>query len=210
MSGKPQLLYFELSGRGEVIRLLYKHAGADFEDKRISFQDYGQNYKTNAEECPLAFLPVLTTSCGKKISQTTAIIRYVANELKLFGKNNVEQALIDLTIVSNKELSDKAIDIVFSQKSDEEKAKLKESLKTAIDKYFTYFEKLVKENGGPFLVGSEITVGDIYLTDCLNGLTEYKILDVQQLLEKYPLLKDIYEKVLQSDNIKRYLENQKK
>ena len=73
------------------------------------------------ELVPLGFLPVLTTPCGKKISQTTAVIRYVANELNLFGKCNVQRAVIDSTIICNKEIGDFVVDIVFSSKSDKEK-----------------------------------------------------------------------------------------
>ena len=50
MSGKPQLFYFDIAGRGETIRMLYKHAGVEFEDKRISFEEYGKDYKTNGKE----------------------------------------------------------------------------------------------------------------------------------------------------------------
>ena len=64
---------------------------------------------------PLGFLPVLTTTCGKKISQTTAIIRYVANELNLFGKCNVQKAVIDSTIVCIKEIGDTLTDIKWNQ-----------------------------------------------------------------------------------------------
>ena len=56
----------------------------------------------------------MTTPCGKKISQTTAIIRYVANELNLFGKSNVQRAVIDSTIVCNKEIGDIMPGIKFS------------------------------------------------------------------------------------------------
>ena len=56
----------------------------------------------------------MTTPCGKKISQTTAIIRYVANELNLFGKSNAERAVIDSTIVCNKEIGDIMPGIKFS------------------------------------------------------------------------------------------------
>ena len=56
----------------------------------------------------------MTTPCGKKISQTTAIIRYVASELNLFGKSNAERAVIDSTIVCNKEIVDIMRDIKFS------------------------------------------------------------------------------------------------
>ena len=62
----------------------------------------------------------MTTPCGKKISQTTAIIRYVASELNLFGKTNVQRAVIDSTIVCNKEIGDILVDVVFSNKSDKE------------------------------------------------------------------------------------------
>ena len=48
MSGKPQLLYFGIPGRGEIVRLLYKHAGVEFEDKRISFEEWA-DYKTNGK-----------------------------------------------------------------------------------------------------------------------------------------------------------------
>ena len=36
---KPQLLYPDLKVRGECIRLLYKHAGVEFEDKRFPYSD---------------------------------------------------------------------------------------------------------------------------------------------------------------------------
>ena len=76
---------------------------------------------SSGELVPLGFLPVLTTPCGNKISQTTAIIRYVASELNLFGKSNVERAVIDSTIICNKEIGDILVDVVFSNKSDKEK-----------------------------------------------------------------------------------------
>ena len=46
MSGKPSLLYFDLTGRGEIIRLLYRFAGVEFEDRRITFAEFPA-YKTN-------------------------------------------------------------------------------------------------------------------------------------------------------------------
>lgn len=34
------LLYFDIRGRGECIRLLFKHAGVEFEDRRIQFSEW--------------------------------------------------------------------------------------------------------------------------------------------------------------------------
>ena len=68
----------------------------------------------------MSTIPVLTTTCGKRIGQTASIIRYVADELKLFGKNTVERALIDTTIVCNKEIEDTSIQM-FNAQTDKDK-----------------------------------------------------------------------------------------
>ena len=38
----PKLLYFNLGGRAEHIRLLLNHAKVQFEDIRLSFEEFGK------------------------------------------------------------------------------------------------------------------------------------------------------------------------
>lgn len=71
------------------------------------------------KETPTGQIPVLTTQCGKKIVQTTAILRYVATELNLMGECNGQRALIDGIVVTHKEIHDAAVDIAFFTKEEE-------------------------------------------------------------------------------------------
>lgn len=49
-SGKAELLYFDITGRGEIIRLMYKHAGVEFVDKRIpcDIELFAKEYKSKS------------------------------------------------------------------------------------------------------------------------------------------------------------------
>lgn len=42
MAPKYVLTYFDIRGRGEVTRLLFKVAGVEFEDKRLTFEEWGK------------------------------------------------------------------------------------------------------------------------------------------------------------------------
>ena len=36
-----KLTYFDIRGRGEVVRLIFKAAEVEFEDKRVKFEEWG-------------------------------------------------------------------------------------------------------------------------------------------------------------------------
>lgn len=62
MAPKYVLTYFDLRGRGEVTRLLFKVAGVEFEDKRLTFEEWGkekENMKSGESivwlKCPVKF-----------------------------------------------------------------------------------------------------------------------------------------------------------
>lgn len=64
--------YFNLRGRGEIIRLVLTAAGVEFEDRRVEFSEW-PSLKPNT---PLGSLPFVEIQDGDKklvLSQSTAI-----------------------------------------------------------------------------------------------------------------------------------------
>lgn len=47
---KHSLFYFDVIGRGEAIIMIFKHAGVEFEDHRISFSEFSE-VKYNSTSC---------------------------------------------------------------------------------------------------------------------------------------------------------------
>merc|ERR1711963_950656 len=68
-----KLTYFDLEGRGELIRLLLHAGNIDFEDFRFGFGEWAK-HKPNT---PFGSVPVLHWD-GEEMAQTMAIVRFVA------------------------------------------------------------------------------------------------------------------------------------
>merc|ERR1712226_1597371 len=66
-----KLSYFDLEGRGELVRLLLHAGNIDFEDFRFGFADWPK-IKPNT---PFGSVPVLTWD-GEEMAQTMAIVRF--------------------------------------------------------------------------------------------------------------------------------------
>ena len=62
---------------------------------------------------------MLTTPCGKKLVQTLAILRYLGNELNLYGKTNLDKQRIDAMIDFGKDIYDRSVDIIFDSPDEE-------------------------------------------------------------------------------------------
>merc|ERR1711963_1069122 len=69
-----KLTYFDLEGRGELIRLLLHAGNIDFEDFRFGFGEWAK-HKPNT---PFGSVPVLHWD-GEEMAQTMAIVRFFAD-----------------------------------------------------------------------------------------------------------------------------------
>ena len=86
---------------------------------------------------------------------------------------------------------------------------IQEEKKKSIDEYYsseavkkrlTFIEDILKENGTGYFVGTKVSIADLALV-AVNGAFH------EHLLDDYPNLKGLNERVKESDNIKKYLAN---
>jgi len=87
---KITLYYFNAMARAEISRLILHYNAVEFEDKRVSFQEWKEFKQTHKELLPFGQLPVLDWN-GKIIAQSHCIARYLAQK---FGQSFANTLLI--------------------------------------------------------------------------------------------------------------------
>jgi glutathione S-transferase len=80
MSGTPQILYFDIRGRAEPIRLLLEDAGVPYVDKQVSLDEWGAIRGTT----PFHRMPVYSED-DKEIPESFAIMNYLGRKHGLLG-----------------------------------------------------------------------------------------------------------------------------
>jgi len=175
---KPVLTYFDARGRAEIARLIFAEAGVEYEDKRLSREEFAA-LKPNL---PFGQVPVLEWQ-GNTITQSYTIFRFLARQFGLYGKSDIEGAKADMIV-------DAVIDIanaVMGAKTDEEKQKL---WSETMPRHLGNLEKILKANGGEYFTGS-FTYADIVMMNRWYSLST----DYASHLEAFPLLKAHYERI---------------
>ncbi|XP_069141206.1 S-crystallin SL11-like [Argopecten irradians] len=137
---------------------------------------------------PQDAVPVLYVD-GEAISQSTAILRYLAREYDLYGDGNMNMTKVD-TIVSTYEDFFTAMIKPFMEKdADKRKEMIKDFGEKTVPKYVNIISKILSDNqdNSGWLVGSKLTVADIVIFGVFG--------DMESMLGK--------------DTAKAYLENPK-
>ena len=116
-----KLTYFNLRARGEPIRLLLAYGGIKYEDERIppKWED-PTPWEALKPSTPYGQLPVLSWD-GMVISQSMACARFVAKEIGVAGRNNLERAQVDEVVDCIQDLINKSAILFFA--NDEEGVK---------------------------------------------------------------------------------------
>ncbi|VDI23890.1 prostaglandin-H2 D-isomerase / glutathione transferase [Mytilus galloprovincialis] len=201
MPAKFKISYFDIKGRAELPRLVFAAAGKEFDDERIS----GDKWTAFKPKTPYGQMPVLTVDNKTMINQTGAIIRYLAREFGLYGSNNMENTKCDIIIETVFDLYSAVIK-QHLEKDEAIKEELAKKFSTEVlPQFFTYLCKLLKENGGKFLVGSKLTVADMAVFDMLDRLTCNPKMG-EGVYKDFAEVKKFYESVKTNANIQKYLE----
>jgi len=177
MSSSYTLLYWPgIPGRGEYVRLAFEFTNTPYKEKNDP-----KKFSSLLSPKGLHFaVPILQVDNGWSLSQTPAILAYLAPRLNLAGANELEQATINQLTLTALDLSNETHDVhhpiassLYYEDQKEEALRRAEDFRDErIPKFLTHFEAVLKANdGNHVLVGTATSTADLTLFHVLEGLS---------------------------------------
>ncbi len=151
-----KLTYFDFDGgRGEPIRIAFHAAGIDFEDHRISFDEFMKTRSAMRFTCA----PVLHID-GTEVTQSNAMLRYVGKRAGLYPEDDLQALNCDEAMDAVEDLLHQIVH-TFGLEGDE----LKRAREKLVDGWLTTFIKgfgdLLARGGGQYFADGRLTVADL-------------------------------------------------
>lgn len=149
-----KLTYFDMDGRAAPVRICFHAAGIDFEDKRISFEDFMQLRESLRFNC----VPTLEID-GELVTQSNAMCRYVGKMAGLYPEDATQALYCDEAMGAIEDLLHKMAP-TFGLEGEE----LKAAREKLAEGWMTVFLKGLNEmleRGGDYFADDRLTVADL-------------------------------------------------
>ncbi|XP_070540881.1 glutathione S-transferase-like isoform X2 [Ptychodera flava] len=202
------LYYFDVRARAEPIRLILHYSGIQFDDRRLTNEEWG-NIKKNGEFCGhFGQLPYAEVN-GEAISQSKALIRFAAREAGVLGENAWEIARADSLVDTENDILMALARVEFSTGDDAEAMKA-EFVGTTLPLKMARLEKTLEANNGGkgFLVGNKVTHADFVLFNVIETVENLaKAMEKGDMLDNYPLIKDHTKRIRELPTLQDYLKD---
>ena len=160
-----KLTYFDFDGgRGEPIRIALHAAAMDFDDHRVSFDEFAKIRAT----LPFTCLPVLTMD-GVEVTQSNAMLRYVGKKGGLYPQDDLQALYCDETLGAVEDLLHQVVG-TFGLQGDA----LKEARQKLVDGWLSVhiqgFAQLLARGGGKYFADNRLTVADLKVHEQVRSL----------------------------------------
>lgn len=191
-----RLHYFDVRGRAEIVRMLFKLAQVEFEDIRVTESEW-----TRVKlDTPTGELPYLEVG-EKQLTQSLTIARYLAREFGLAGDTSWERALVEQVVDTCDDL--RAANAKIIHESDADRlAVIKSEMKDQIlPKYLNRLTKFLTDHGDRYFVRSEITLADIAVHEVLTTFLQ----NDPSCMDKHEVLRGHRQLVEHHPNLSEYL-----
>eukprot|EP01080_Neovahlkampfia_damariscottae_P004333 gene4333-7689_t len=191
---KYTLIYWNLTGRAEGIRLTFKMADVQFNDVHIDLNQFLEMKQKNY--FPFGSVPILQKG-DFKLAGSPAIVHYLAKEFKLWPKNPKHDAIALTCYLELEDSREYFVKARFGEK------KNRSELVNAAVKRFSKFEQDILRIKGEnkFLFGEKLNIIDVLIF-------EY-IIQVMKGKGQLDGFKQYYEDVASEEFPASYLKNKK-
>ena len=196
--GKPQLLYFDIRGRAEPIRMLLAFLEVDFEDVQITLEQW-----SNARaDTPFSRMPVYRED-ELEIPETFAILAYLGRRHDLCGETETDRIRCDVTIEAWRDYGNRVANAfgALSESEDARRHFVSEEQPALLADLQSFYLKKPAESD--FWAGRSATICDFAAFHLIDGLTG----QFPAMLAKFPALESFHRFFSGIPKVKQYLES---
>ena len=152
--------YFNLYVRGEPIRMMLEQSGETWEDKVITFPEWGAIKPT----MPNGQVPCLELEDGTKMGESLACLRFLAMKHGLYPEDPIEAAKCNEAMDYYEDLIGKIYTPHFEGDEAKKEATIKNIFENVMPAFLKAFDAQFAEDG--FIAGANLSCADF----CIGGI----------------------------------------
>ncbi len=214
-----QLFYWPgIQGRGEFVRLALEDAGASYDDVARGKGGTDAMMAMMKSEARPPFAPPFLKSGKLVIAQVANILFYLGPRLNLAPKDEGARLWLNalqLTVTDFvKEVHDTHHPVGTGLYYEDQKPEAQRYAGGFLDerapKYLGYFERVIDNGGGPYLLGRRISYTDLSLFQLVEGLRYAFPKGMKRIEKKIPKVVAVRDRVAARPGIAAYLASERR
>jgi glutathione S-transferase len=167
------LVYFKMRALAEAPQMMLRYRDHPYH-YAMGWDYFGRPWAEAKSEATYRQLPMLVTEDGTRITQTGAIMRYLARRLDLMPTDSIQAALADEVFEGAHELF-MPLNPVVNFRTGDAFREAAESCLPALSNRFADFERLLARQDGPFFLGK---------TPCFCDFAAFHHIDLSHFLDE--------------------------
>ena len=222
-SMRYELYYWPtIQGRGEFVRLALEEAGADYIDVARRPGQRGvlamMKFIEGGRSARPPFAPPFLKAGKLVIGQTANILFYLGGRLGLAPRDEagrlwvhqLQLTITDLVVLIHDTHHPITGYLYYEQQRTAAKLATKYFWRYRLPKFLRYFERVLANSGGPYLIGRKLTYADLSLFQIVEGLRYAFPKRMKRFERKVPRIVALHDRVAKRPRITAYLASERR
>ena len=210
-----------VQGRGEFVRLALEEAGADYVDvarKGKSGLAAMMKIIEDRKSARPPFAPPILKAGKLVIAQTANILFYLGPHLNLSPRDEagrlwahqLQLTITDLVVEIHDTHHPITSWLYYEEQKPAAARRTRDFWRYRVPKFLGYFERVLANNGGKYLVGGRLSYVDLSLFQIVDGLRYAFPKRMKRFEKKIPSVVALHDRVAQRPRIKAYLASKRR